>query len=141
MHEFPDNFCFHGELREWLYSGTPENPHGYVDGWAIAKTPELVKEHFVGYPIVVIKRDINDVLASWKKWSPGDLDLSEVRQASYNMGEFLGWLAHRGDCMVVAYSMLRTYEICDAIAKYCTGRPLNYTTWRTFDRFKIEVKK
>jgi hypothetical protein len=142
MHEFPHNFNSHKDLQEWLYAGTPDSPHGYVDGWAIAIHPELVKECFKDYPIVIIDRDINDVLISWKKWVPGPLDFPRIKKGIDNLREFREWSMRKNSpASLIPYSSLSTYETCDTIAKYCTGRSLSYATWRTFDRFKIEVRK
>lgn len=140
LHEYPPFFGSLEELRAWLYAGTTEEPHGYVDGFSIIHHAPLLKQHFENCPIVVIQRDPLEVRRSWEAWEG---PISEELFAAV-MAQVIGFCretAHWPNVLSVPYPVLEDYAAVSRLVMHCTGRPLKARTWQLFHRLKIELHK
>lgn len=140
LHEYPPFFATLEELGEWLYAGTQENPHGYVDGFSIIHQAALLKQHFEDCPIIVIRRNPSEVRRSWEGWDRPIADESFAAVLA-TVDEFCRDTAHKANVLTVAYESLEGYEAVNALVLHCTGRTLNVRTWQLFHRLKIELHK
>lgn len=135
LHEYNQFFRTLDELGKWLYEGTEEAPHGYVDGFSIINHAGLLAQHFAGFPIVVIHRNHDEVRKSWAKWR-GEISDTEFSDAERKVAHFCA----TNEVLNVPYEDLKKYECVNGLVTYCTGRALKFRTWQLFDRLKIEVK-
>jgi hypothetical protein len=141
LHERAPFFADLEGLREWLYAGTAESPHGYVDGLAIIHNAALVKQHFADCPIVVIRRDAADARRSWEAWDRAPISDEAFAEAMAKVSGFCEEAAVRANVLIVPYAELESYEAVNRLVMHCTGRPLKVRTWQLFHRLKIEVHR
>jgi hypothetical protein len=140
LHEYPPFFASLDELGAWLHAGTAEEPHGYVDGFAIIHHAPLLKRHFAGCPIVIIQRNAMAVRRSWEAW---DAPISDHRFAQV-MDKVVGFCRENAGnpCVLcVPYEQLETYAGVNDLVVHCTGRQLKPRTWQLFHRLRIELLK
>jgi hypothetical protein len=140
LHEYPPFFANLEELREWLYAGTREQPHGYADGFSIIHHAALLKAHFAEQPIVVIQRDPAEVRRSWEAWEAPISDEAFALVMAKVIGfcqEVVKW----PNVMFVPYVELENYEAVNRLVIHCTGRALKERTWQLFHCLKIEIIK
>jgi hypothetical protein len=140
LHEYPPFFESLEELRAWLYAGTAENPHGYVDGFSLIHHAALVKQHFEGCPIVVIQRAPLEVRRSWEGWD-GPISDELFAEVMRKVIGFCRETAHNPNVLMVPYGQLENYDAVDRLVRHCTDRALKGRTWQLFHRLKIELHK
>lgn len=140
LHEYPPFFASLDELGEWLYAGTPENPHGYVDGFSIIHHAALLRLHFADCPIVVIQRLPVAVRRSWENWD-GPISDEAFAAVLATMEGFCRETSHQANVLTVPYEALESYEAVNRLVLHCTGRSLKPRTWQLFHRLKIELHK
>lgn len=138
LHEYPPFFADLDELGEWLYAGTDENPHGYVDGFSIIHHAALLKRHFADCPIVVIQRNPVDVRRSWEGWD-GPITDEVFETVLATVDEFCREAAP--NVLLVPYEALDDYRGVNRLVLHCTARALKPRTWQLFHRLKIELHK
>lgn len=140
LHEYPPFFDTLDDLGEWLYGGTAEEPHGYVDGFSLIYHAPLVKQHFADSPIVLIMRDAQEVRRSWEAWDgpiENDLFAAVMERVTRFATESVG----RPNVLIVRYAHLENYKAVNRLVMHCTDRPLKYRTWQLFHHLKIELYK
>lgn len=138
FHEYPPFFDTLEDLGAWLYAGTEEDPHGYVDGFAIIHHAELLKEHFADHPIVIVQRNPAAVRKSWEQRDgpiSDELFHGVVRKVMLFWSEMEG----KPNVLAVPYDLLDSFDGVDRLVRHCTGRPLKYRTWQLFNVLKIEL--
>lgn len=135
FHEYNQFFASLEDLGRWLHEGTEQSPHGYVDGFSIINHAPLLKEYFADFPIVVIRRNPDEVRASWEKWR-GVISDADFADAIEKVSAF----CRDTKALEVPYADLQHYECVNGLVTYCTGRELKFKTWQLFDRLKIEVR-
>jgi hypothetical protein len=140
LHEYPPFFGSIEELGAWLYEGTPEAPHGYVDGFCIIHHAPLLKQHFASSPIVVIKRNHAEVRRSWEAWE-GPISDEMFAEVMAKVVGFVRETASWPNVLAIPYPDLEHYGAVNRIVMHCTGRELKPRTWQLFHRLKIELHK
>lgn len=139
VHEYPPFFGTIDLLGQWLYAGTPDAPHGYVDGFAAIYHPDLVRQHFAANPVVVIHRNPAEVRRSWQAWD-GPITDDAFMDVILKFDAF-NRKATAPNFLHVNYSDLDSFETVDELVIHCTGRPLKRKTWELFHLLKIELHK
>jgi hypothetical protein len=140
LHEYPPFFGNLEDLRAWLYAGTAESPHGYVDGFSIIHHAELLKQHFEDCPIAVIQRDPSEVRRSWEAWE-GPISDEAFGAVLAKVGGFCRETARSANVLMVPYGDLENYEAVNRLVMHCTDRALKVRTWQLFNILKIELHK
>lgn len=141
IHEYPLFFPNLTQLKDWLYSGTPVRPHGYVDGFALIKHPELVLEHFKDQPIVVILRNGDQVKQSWEQWTNTQITSGKYIEAAGQVTNFCIANRDNPNVLIVMYEDLDKYETCNSIVQHCTGHTLPLIVWQLFHHLYITLHK
>jgi hypothetical protein len=140
LHEYPPFFADLEQLRAWLYAGTPETPHGYVDGFSIIHHAPLLKQHFEDCPIVVIQRDPAEVRRSWESWE-GPISDDAFAAVMAKVIGFCRETAQSANVLAIPYHELESYDAVNGLVMHCTDRPLKPRTWQLFHRLRIELHK
>ena len=140
FHEYPPFFDTLADLGAWLMAGTVDDPHGYVDGFAIIHHAPLVSTYFRDNPIVIIQRDVAEVRRSWEAWE-GPISDEIFANVIARSKKFAIENAHKPNVMVVKYADLDSFPVIDSIVRHCTGRPLKFRTWQLFHHLKIELHR
>lgn len=141
IHEYP-LFCDSLiQLQTWLYKGTEQRPHGYVDGFALIKRPDLVLQHFIDQPIAVIVRDPNDVRASWEKWIGKPISEEEFELAVTQFQDFLFANSDAPNLQVYQYDDLNKYDVVNSLVRHVAGKELPLITWQLFHHLNIQLHK
>lgn len=138
LHEYPQFFDSLEDLGAWLFAGTESSPRGYVDGFSIIHHAALLREHFEGYPIVVVQRDPLEVRRSWEAWD-GPISDEAFAQVLERVRRFCA--AASTNVLPIPYDELESYDGANRLVVHCTGRSLKPLTWQLFHRLKIELHK
>jgi len=128
------------QLDTWLCSGTPERPHIYVDAtfWNYPGSTEVAKRIFTGYPVVVIKRNRNECIASWEKWTGEYMSVSHRIDTMMKYDDMLRQIPH----MSIDYKNLDSYWYVDSAVNFLTnGKHISPEAFALINNMKIELHK
>lgn len=140
---YKDSFCFHDlsmdratiqDMKDTLHSLGFCRYAGNSDS-ALFLYPQDMKALFPDSQYVLIKRDVNEVLASSRKLFPVNekwlLDVAYPKLIEFER-DFKP--------LVVKYEDLKDVETCLKIWEHCIPTvPFNFTRWSMLDRLKVEI--
>lgn len=97
-------------------------------GWRV------LRKEIPGVKIVVIRRDLGEVLASLARFGlqPDPVEM-------YKRAVMLDMLSHQPGVMTYPYSMLGDPEICRTIFEYCLDCPFDWDWWVRLNATNIQV--
>jgi hypothetical protein len=120
--ETPEDFI----SRLWAQGGTVET--GAAFAWP------LIRQEIPGIKLAVVWRSPAQVIRSLEAQGIGDTNVEIMTRA-----QDLLMLAKEPGVLFVDQAAIGTFEGCDALHKFCTGKPLSYAWWQKMEHTNVQI--